>query len=88
MSNRDEAVYIARAVYRRLPAANKADFSATLLIEIIMRQGVRDPLTRHKLDPFRACAVRADGQKTTAGMVYKNCMIVNGEPEEVCVTEK
>ena len=88
MSNRDEAVYLARAAYQNLPQVNKADFNTTMLIEIITRQGVRDPITRHKLDAARVQVVRADGQKTTAGMVYRNCMVVNGTPEAVCATEK
>lgn len=92
MSNRDEAVYIARAAYQNLPQANKADFNTSMLIEIIMRQGVRDPITRHKLDVSRVQVVRADGQRTTAGMVYRNCMVVNREAhcplEAICETAK
>ena len=92
MCNRDEAVYLARAAYQNLPQVNKADFITTMLIEIIMRQGVRDPITRHKLDAARVRVVRADGQKTTAGMVYRNCMVVNREAhcplEAICETAK
>ena len=95
MRNRDEAVYLARAAYQNLPQVNKADFNTTMLIELIMRQGVRDPTTRHKLDAARVRVVRADGQKTTAGMVYRNCMVVNQAAREahcpleaICETEK
>lgn len=80
MANK-ETVLLARCVYRRMledfPSA-KDCLNTELLMELIDKQGCKDPRTRHKLDFTRA---RVFQRNTHSPLVWSNAEIRNGGVE-------
>lgn len=70
---------LARCAYARMceeePTA-KDSLNVTLLMEIIQRQGLKDPKTRHKLDFTR---VRVFRKNESSPLVWRNAEVRNGD---------
>lgn len=75
---RKEAVLLARCAYQRMledfPSA-KDCINTALLVELVEKQGARDPKTRHKLDFSRVCVCR---KNENSPLVWANAELRNG----------
>lgn len=75
---RQEAVLLARCAYQRMledfPSA-KDCINTALLVELVEKQGARDPKTRHKLDFSRVCVCRKNEKSP---LVWANAELRNG----------